>query len=206
MDRRWVKRFKLLVCMVAGLCILSCASVHEVQVLYKLPAPGKALEGKGVRFTLVDERSDKNFLLMGARKELGHFSNNIGFAVAKYGEQGFKIGPFAPLDAIREAFKRRLEDEGIRLESGSGKEVPRLEIALKEFSLDFVDRKWVASMTYEARLKVDGVVRATQFISGNAERVKVVRNKGADMAVGDIFTDALNRLDLVKLFRDARLL
>ena len=184
----------------------SCASVHEVQVLYKMPAPRAALQGKAVKFVLIDQRQTKEFLRPGAKRELRHFSNNISFAVAKYNEPGFKIGPLAPLDAVEQAFKRRLEAEGIVLASKVGRSVPELEIVLKDFSLDFSERKWVASMSYEARLKVNGQVRATQSISSSAERYKVVRKKGADMAVGDIFTDTVNRLDLVKLFKDAGLL
>ena len=192
----------LLLCFI----LTSCASINEVQVLYKLPAPSGILQGKSLKLTLVDERQIKEFLKPGAKRELKHFSNNVSFAVAKYNEAGFKIGPYPPLEVIKEAFKRRLESEGIVLARTSGQGVPELEIVLKDFSLDFLDRKWVASMSYEARLKVDGQVRASQSVSGSAERFKVIRKKGADMAVGDIFTDTLNRLDLVRLFKDANLL
>ncbi len=188
------------------LALVSCASIYEVQVLYKLPASGHVLQGKSIKFTLIDERTSKEFLKPGAKMELKHYSSNLSFAVAKYNEAGFKIGPLPPLTAVKEAFKRRIENEGIKLIKESGPGVPELEIGLKEFSLDFVDRKWVASMSYEARLKINGKVRATQFISGSSERFKVVRRKGADMAVGDIFTDTLNRLDLVGLFKNAGLL
>ena len=200
------RNFGIWVLWALGFVIASCASVYEVQVLYKLPAPSGLLQGKSLKITLIDERQIKEFLKPGARNELKHFSNNVSFAVARYNEPGFKIGPLAPMAALKEAFERRIENEGITLAKEVGPGIPELEIGVKDFSLDFADRKWVASMIYEARLKIDGQVRATQFISGSAERFKVLRKKGADMAVGDIFTDTLNRLDLVRLFQDARLM
>ncbi|HDM09003.1 MAG: hypothetical protein JRI39_08830 [Deltaproteobacteria bacterium] len=206
MNRIIFRNFGIWVLWVLGFVIASCASVYEVQILYKLPGPSGLLQGKSLKFTVIDERQIKEFLKAGAKRELKHFSNNVSFAVAKYNEAGFKIGPLAPMAALKKAFERRIENEGINLAKGVGPGIPELEIGVKDFSLDFAERRWVASISYEARLKVDGQVRATQFISGSAERFKVLRKKGADMAVGDIFTDTLNRLDLVRLFQDARLM
>ena len=206
MNRIIFRNFGIWVLWVLGFVIASCASVYEVQILYKLPGPSGLLQGKSLKFTVIDERQIKEFLKAGAKRELKHFSNNVSFAVAKYNEAGFKIGPLAPMAALKKAFERRIENEGINLAKGVGPGIPELEIGVKDFSLDFAERRWVASISYEARLKVDGQVHATQFISGSAERFKVLRKKGADMAVGDIFTDTLNRLDLVRLFQDARLM
>ncbi|RLB42138.1 MAG: hypothetical protein DRH12_06430 [Deltaproteobacteria bacterium] len=186
--------------------IVSCGSIHEVQVVYQLPPPGKVLQGRKVVFRFVDQRPSKDFLKPNAKKELKHFSTDVSFAVAKYREAGFKLGPYTPADAIRDAFKRRLENDGLVLVSEAGEVVPELEIVLEDFSLDYIERQWAASISYEARLKKGGRVLATQTVSANAQRYKILRREGADKAVTDVFNETVNRLDLVKLFRDARLL
>ena len=206
MKRTLIKQMVSIGCVLFILLAISCTTVHEVQVLYKMPLCSGVLQGKRLKFILSDQRQIKEFLKPGAKRELKHFSTNLSFAVAKYNEAGFKIGSYCPLEAIKEAFRRRLESEGIVLAETSGLSVPELEIVLKDFSLDFFDRKWVACMSYDARLKVDGRVVATQSVSSSAERFKLISKKGADMAIGDIFTDTINRLDLVGLFRNAHLI
>jgi len=206
MGKRSIMISLLIGVLMSGMFVFSCTSIPEIQVLYRLPAPSMGLQGKSVVLKIIDKRADKEFLRPGARRQFKYFSGNLSFAVAKYNEAGFKIGPFDPIAVIKEGFKRRLENDGIRIVSEPAEGVPELQIILEEFSLDFVARQWVATMRYEAKLLKDSRVLANQSISGKAERFKILRRKGADTALGDIFTDTLNRLDLVKLFHDAHLL
>jgi hypothetical protein len=44
------------------------------------------------------------------------------------------------------------------------------------------------------------------MISGQGERVKLVGKGDADKVMGEVFEDLVNRLDLPRLFQQARLL
>ncbi len=78
-------------------------------------------------------------------------------------------------------------------------------IVLKKFLLDLIGRNWVVTMDYEARLVKDERVAAKQMINGQAERVKLLGRKQADIVLGEIFTDMVNRLDVGRLFLQAGL-
>ena len=79
-------------------------------------------------------------------------------------------------------------------------------IALERFLLDLVHRNWTVTMSYEARVIKNGKVLASQMISGEAERLRLVGRGDADKVMGEIFTDLVNRLDVARLFQQARLL
>jgi len=186
-----------------SLLMVSCASIPELQVLYKLPPPSKQLKGRIVALTVDDERALKTVLGKGAEEEFKRFSGNISLSVAGHNERELRVGIFSAPDLMREAFKRKLENLGVEVlpEKMLGK--LELVIALKEFSLDLVGREWMAKMSYEARLTTAKGAVATQFINGQAERYKLMGRDSADTLMGEIFTDMVNALDLSRLFKQA---
>jgi len=187
------------------LFVVSCASMPELKVLYKLPAPSNDLKGKKVFLAVEDARKTKELFGEGAKQEFGNYVGNISLSVARYNETGFKIGPLQLPAMVKEGFKKRLENAGIEVLSGQSHEEPQLLIVINSFILDLVDRTWIAKMSYEAKLMKDGTVLAAQIIEGEAERVKVIGRKEADTVTGEIFTDMVNRLDLLRLFQQAKL-
>jgi hypothetical protein len=76
-----------------------------------------------------------------------------------------------------------------------------VEIILKVFKLDLVGRKWVINMTYQANLVRQNRFAAGETVTGSAERMRVVGSKDAEMVVGELVTDVVNRLDLSALFK-----
>ena len=186
--------------------LVSCASIPELKLHYQLPPASDQLKGMQVVLTFDDARDIKQILGPGAKKEFKNFSGNISFSVARYKESGFKLGAFGFSGLMREAFKRRLENLGLGLFVEQSPGTPQLLIILREFTLDLVNRRWVAQMNYEARLVKNGEVLAAQTISGQAERYKLIGRREADTALGEIFTDLINKLDVVRLFEQARLI
>ena len=185
--------------------VVSCASIPELKVLYKLPAPSNDLKGKKVFLAVEDVRKTKELFGEGAKQQFRNYIGNISLSVARYNETGFKIGPF-PLPAmVKEGFKKRLENAGIEVLSERSHGEPQLLIVINRFILDLVDRTWIAKMSYEAKLMKEGTILAAQIIEGEAERVKVIGRKEADTVTGEMFTDMVNRLDLLRLFRQAKL-
>lgn len=186
--------------------LVSCASITNLKVLYRLPQNSSQFSGREVYFVLEDARPSRNILGEGARRELRNFPGNIIYSIAKYQQSGFRLGPYQLMDMVKDGFKRRLENMGFRVLTAPGTSAPQVTIVLQEFSLNFLDRKWLASMRYEARLLDNGKLLATQSISAQTERYKVVGKKGADEALGELFTDAVNRLNVERLFEQGRIL
>ncbi len=184
----------------------SCASIPELGVLYRMPQPTSRLQGMEVSLVIQDARPSKEILRPGAKGVFGVFSGNISYSLARFNEKGFKIGVFTLREALRKSFEKRLEAEGLKVVSDSMAQVPKIVIVVEELYLDYKDRRWVGEMAYEARVVKEGQVLATQHLTGKAERIRIMGRKGADRVMGDLITDMVNRLDLVKLFSQARLL
>lgn len=194
-----------LLTIVLTLFIVSCASIPELKLHYQLPPPSDQLKGKNVFLEVEDARKTKEILGQGAKQEFGNFVGNISLIVARHKETGFKIGLFKLTAMVKEGFKKRLANAGLKVVAERSPGEPQLLIILNDFVLDLVNRKWIAKMGYEAKLMKDGESLATQIIEGEAERLKLIGRKEADTVTGEIFTDMVNRLDLVKLFRQAGL-
>jgi hypothetical protein len=195
----------------AGVCLLaaalvSCASITNLKVLYQLPQNSSRFIGRAVSLALEDVRPSRSILGEGARAELKNFPGNIIYSIAKYKQSGFRLGPYQLSAMVRDAFKRRLQNMGFRVVPAGETSAPQITIVLEKFSLDFLGREWIAKMSYEAKLLENGKLLATQSLSAQAQRYKVVTKKGADEAVGEVFTDAVNSLNVARLFEQGGIL
>ena len=180
----------------------SCATIHDIKVIYRLPPESNQLQGKKVFLDFKDARKNKSILVGDAVDDFRNFSGNISFYLARDQENGFLIGLLDLRSIFMEAFDRRLEDLGVAVVSDRDKGDMELVIVLKEFSLDLIDRKWTARMSYEARAEKSGKILATQTIQGEAERLKIYGQEQANTVMSDVFTDSVNQLDVPKLFSD----
>ena len=180
--------------------ILGCSSIPDIRINYQLPMEKSQLKGKRVFLTVSDSRSDSEILAPRARKELPNFSGNLSLIVSRSNQTGFMVGIFRVKRILYEAFKRRLENKGAEVcsDPNCGLE---LEITLLNFLMDIVDRNWVITMAYEARLKHGEKAVAIRKIEGKAERLKLIGTGSLESVLSDIFTDLVNRLDLISLLR-----
>ncbi|MCK5488173.1 MAG: hypothetical protein KAI86_18260, partial [Desulfobacterales bacterium] len=78
-----------------------------------------------------------------------------------------------------------------------------VEIVLKEFKLDLQNRKWIIKMNYQANLIKQNRVVAGETITGSAERLRVISGKNAEMVIGELVSDMVNRLNLNDLLQAA---
>jgi hypothetical protein len=115
------------------------------------------------------------------------------------------VGTFDLPSLFKTAFSRRLENMGIEILTEPEKTEPVIEIDLQNFFLDLVDRKWVAQISYEARLIKDNNLLARETISGDLERYKLLPQGDVEKVLGEIFTTLVNKLDFQKLFQQAAL-
>jgi hypothetical protein len=116
------------------------------------------------------------------------------------------MGAFDFDGLMREGFRRRLETHGVSVSPTQLSSGPELQVIVQAFSLDRINRNWVSTMSYEARLLMGDRILARQVVSGSGERAKILGKRDADKALSEVFSDAVNRLDLEGLFSEAGLL
>jgi uncharacterized lipoprotein YajG len=185
------------------LCLaVSCATVPELKVHYLLPITSDELKGKSVFLAFRDDREKKDIMSEGAKQRFGPFAGNVSLFLNKGTVgKGTSLGLFDVRSLFMEVFNRRLESLGISVVPEKKMTQLDLAIILKEFSLDLINKKWVARMAYEARLESSGKLLKNQIISGEAERLRIMGNSQAETVMSEIFTDIINRLDIGSLFR-----
>jgi len=192
--------------MATALC--SCATIPILEINYRIPPDSDALAGKEISFRVEDARSNKDMIGSGAEKDLEHWAGDFYLSLSKGTKQGFRKGLYDLPQLLEEVFRKRLETVGVKMVAASGGEHPELVVALNEFLLDLktasvVEKKWVVSMEYEVRLENSDGSMAKQVISGRHEKTKLIGLKQANDMLADFFTDAVNRLDLERLFEQA---
>ena len=176
----------------------ACASKSYIDVNYRLPVASDDLKGKRVFLECRDIRPDKTIFGQNAQAEFKHFTGLFALSVNQ-GKKPFVVGAFDLPSLFKEAFKRKLENSGLEVITQKEKTIPVLEIVIKKFRLDLVDRKWVAAIRYDARLLKGDLLLVTKTISGDAERLKVIGQGDAEKVLGELFTEIINRFNLGKL-------
>ena len=188
------------------MAVASCTTIPELKVTYQLPVRSEALKGKKVFVGFEDARKSKDLIGRGAQEQYKNFSGNITLFFTRGDEVGFKIGVYHVPALFNEVFKERLEHLGAEVVSEREESEVEMMIVLKELLLDLAGRDWVVKMDYEAKLMKKGEFLASQTISGQAERLKVLGRRDADKVMGEIFSDVVNRLDVPRLFQQAGLI
>ncbi len=185
------------------LLALACASSNVLSVNYQLPArPSQPIPCRVV-IVFEDARSNSEFLSPSAREELEGFVNVYALTVTRPGRGGELKGayPLGPL--FTEILRCRLEDAGVKVMAAGAKADAQFTFVLKEFRLDFGDRKWSAAIAFEGRLLRNGALLSLQAVNGSAERVMFMKRADAEKVLGELVSDGINQMDVSALFKQA---
>ena len=188
-----------------GLLGAACAASNVLSVHYQLPARPSDSIRRSVTLAFEDNRRSQAFLTPMARDELENFSNVYALTVSKRGGSGELKGAFELGPLFKEILRVRLENAGLNVVAPGAKADAEFKLGLKEFKLDFGDRKWTAAIAYEALVLKDGAMLAKQAVNGSAERVKIIGKTDAEKVLGELLSDAINQMDLTALFKQAGL-
>ena len=177
-----------------------CASKNYLVVNYQLPAEPVTVQDAEISLIFKDQRTDQILVTQSAKSALKDFSGNFTLIVASGNKNERLLGAFSLSSMMETLFRLRFENAGVRVAPQNESRPTAVEIVLKEFKLDLIKRKWVVHVTYQANLLEKDRFKGGQTISGNAERLRVVGSKDAEMIIGELLTDAVNRLNLDALF------
>lgn len=173
-----------------------CAAKNFLTVNYQLPTETVELKDTRVVLTVKDIREDTRIVTPSAKKELKNFTGHFALIVAQKNKADTLVGAFSLSSMIREIFYQRLKNAGVQVVTQEDIGVPTVEIVLKEFTLDLADRKWFITMNYQANLIKQNRVVAGEKITGSAERLRVISGKNAEIIIGELVSDVVNRLNL----------
>ncbi len=201
--KKYLLSFACLICIVS---FSGCAGRNYLIVDYQVPATSHELEGQIVRLQVEDVRPSGSILSPGAAYQFPEFDGNYSLAWIMPGQERILAGEHKLTELFKTVFEKRLAEQGVSAVYTSDTRVPLLTITLKQFTLDLRNRKWMADLSYDAVLTQTDHPIAKENVHGSAERVRIVGRKGADMVFSEIFSDVVNRLDLPKLFRNAKLI
>lgn len=188
-----------------GILTAACASSNVMNVQYQLPALAGGPIPRSVVIVFEDDRKNGAFLTRSAREELEGFSDIYALTVSRPGRGSELKGAYALGPLFTEILRYRLEDSGVKVVPPGANADAELNLVLKEFQLDFGDRKWSASVAYETRLLKNGTLLSMQAVTGNAERVMFMKKADAEKVIGELVSDAINQMDLTGLFKRAGL-
>ena len=184
-----------------GVATSFCTSKNFIAVNYQLPGEPKIPGETSVSLDFKDSREDPAIVTKNAKTALKDFSGNFTLVVVQPNNDKRLAGAFSLPSMITQIFKHRLENAGIGVAPEGQQRETVVEIILKAFKLDLVERKWVINMTYQANLIRQGQFIAGETVTGRAERLRVVGSKDAEMVIGELITDVVNRLNLSDLFK-----
>ncbi len=189
-----------------GLFLNACASTSYLNVVYQPPATAAVDAGVDtLPLSVVDRRADSALLDPGAQADIPHFSGMFSLSLKKGEQEPVIAGAYDLTGMLRAAFSDKLNAAGIRASEATADSGILLEIAVQEFQLRKVGRKWYATFAYEAAIKKGQQTLTRQQERLQYERLKVIGFKGAEILLGEIVTDGVNRLDMVKLLNHPEL-
>jgi len=191
--------------LIAVLLLAACASTAYIPVRYQLAPKSKALQGKQVFLTVTDSRSDTRIFDAAAQQAFEGFNGYFALSLAFGDEKGLVAGTYDLTALFQEALRYKLQNTGVEVLSQPHDAATTMAVHLNEFLLRLSENKWAATVSYKVSLSGDPNTVVSQTISGSAERVKVVGSGAAEKVLGEIFSDSLNRLDVVALFAKAGL-
>lgn len=184
--------------------VAACAKPYHFYVKYDLPEPSTELEGQKVVLKVLDGRDSTDFLSEKARNEYGLWDGSFALFHTPKKPKG-EIQTYPLIGLMETAMKKRLEAMGIEVVQEKTDATPLFELTLNRFQLDLRDRTWVSDVSYEVKLTKDNQKTGLEKVSGQAERTKVMGRGAGEILVGDIFTESINKLNIINLFKNAGL-
>ena len=182
----------------------ACTPKPFLKVQYQLPSPSSTLEGEKVTLAVSDMRAKEAFLTETAGESLKNFNGTFSLVVLNEDGSGNLVGVYDLVSLLTEVFQRRLKNEGIQVTAVAENALPELKIEITEFQLDLTGRKWIVRMNYRANLLENGSLLSKESVSGEAERSKVMGRSDAEKVLGELLSDMVNKLNLVRLFQPVR--
>lgn len=182
-----------------------CMGRSYLIVDYAVAPRSQYLKGQSVVIQVEDLRKIKSVMESRALRAFPDFQNRYSLAWIMPNRQRMLAGEHDLSGLFEQAFKKRLERLGVNVIQDKDSSIPVFKVSLNTVRIKLIGVRWYATVSCTAGLVVNERRFAGETITGNAERVRVIGRKGADIVLSNIFTDVVNRIDVAKLFQQANL-
>jgi hypothetical protein len=202
-----MKFFYLVSTLIAALSFIGgCTGRAYLIVDYTVKPGSQYLKGQSVAIQVEDLRKTKSVMEPRALRAFPDFQNRYGLAWIMPNRQRILAGEHNLPELFEQTFKKRLEGLGVNVVKDMDPSIPIFKVSMNTVRIKLIGVKWYATVSCSAGLVVNERRVAGETVTGNAERVRVIGRKGADIVLSNIFTDVVNRIDVVKLFQQANLI
>lgn len=201
--------FRLGLILSLGLLTLlaGCAKRPHLMIDYNVPpAAAGQLKGQKVRLVVQDMRKNKTIMSPGAAQLFPDFENQYSLTWITPENQLQWSGEYPLTGLLAKVMEKRLAQLGVAVADHADPNTPRLTVTVTKLNLNQLGMMWYATLTCEAALTTASGHEAKETVTGSAERARVVGLKGADKLLSQIFSSVLNRIDIHKLFQNAKLI
>jgi hypothetical protein len=189
---------------VAGLAV-ACARKPYVPVHYQMPPAGQSAHERPVHVTLADRPISGRVFSARAQAEAKIETDALSLVVAAGETAPESLGTMPPDALLLEGMTLRMRQMGLTVRSVAGQGDSTMVLTLDRFKVDFARKYWTVDIGYTLLLKGKGSRTVSQSISASGERRKLFGTKELEILIGDVFTDAVNRIDLNDLIGKAGL-
>lgn len=205
---RWLRYLRYAVVIALLMLFVGCTPRTYLIVDYQVPGNFQDLQGQQVRLLVTDSRSDRYILAPAAARQFEGFQDRYSLAWITEDEKRTIAGEYDLQGLLQATFQKRLEALGVTMVEDDQQIAPLFQVDLLSLKIDQDDHKWIVHMSYTASLSRTSISMriASETIEGRAERTKIIGRKGADKTLSDIFSDVINQLDIVNLFKQAGLI
>jgi hypothetical protein len=183
-----------------------CAGRAYLIVDYTVAPRSQYLKGQSVVIQVEDLRKNKAVMEPRALRAFPDFRNRYGLAWVMPNRLRILAGEHDLSELFKQTFKKRLERLGATVLQDTDPSIPVFKVSMNTVRIKLIGVKWYATVGCTAGLVVNERRVSGETVTGNAERVRVIGRKGADIVLSNIFTDVVNRIDVVKLFQQANLI
>ncbi len=184
--------------------LLACAKKPYIDIDYRLPPTAGTLPGRTVYVKSQDLRGDTQIFNERAKEKFENFTGLFALSLASQEDQKILLGAY-PVPALFETvMKKRLQQLDVKVAAEPSSEVLVLRIDINQFRINLVGQKWMADVAFEAKLIEGERTISRESVSASAQQVKIMGTAGAEEVIGEIFTDAINRLNIERLFDQAK--
>lgn len=202
-----MKFFYFVSTLIVGLSFIGgCTGRAYLIVDYAVTPRSQYLKGQSVVIQVEDLRKTKSVMEPRALRAFPDFQNRYSLAWIMPNRQRILAGEHDLSKLFEQTFKKRLERLGVNVVQDRSPSIPVFKVSMNAVRIKLIGVKWYASVSCTAGLVVNEQRVAGETVSGNAERVRIIGRKGADVVLSDIFSDVINRIDVVKLFQQANLI
>jgi hypothetical protein len=150
-----------------------------------------------------DERPDKEIIGDGAKPSVG--SRVLGYVTfgvfyAAMPDQPTLAAQQDPVQIFKTAMIERLVKNGIIVTSDTENSALSLDLAVRQFKLDFNSGKWTGEVGYVARMKKGGKIICENNVYEKATAFNLYGFGSGEEAISEAFNKAIDRLDVNSCF------